>query len=311
MAPMPAEPMAVRAALGRVTVGYGKVLILSASALYIFDNIVPQLFGAEAVAGYKLVFFYCIAAAVYTFYLYMNFAGYMDIVIGIARLAGLELPENFNKPFASRGMIEFWSRWHMTLSNWSKQYSFIPIMRALMTRWPSKAAAPVIGIFTYFVVFMILGAWHGSTPIFVVYGFVLGLGVSLNKLWQVVLSAKLGHKSFRALSANPIYTYTARGLTIGYFAIALTAFWLDLGDVIELTGRIHVTGWILALIVLSVGWAVAAMGLDLLSKLFARPMAWDTAPAGLAFGAMAAILYTCVTAQTILNKGAGFVYAAF
>ncbi|MEY8099543.1 MBOAT family O-acyltransferase [Falsihalocynthiibacter sp. S25ZX9] len=311
MTPLPADTLSVRAALGRVTVGYGKVLILSASALYIFDNIAPQLLGPEGVAGSKLIVFYCIAAASYTFYLYMNFGGYMDIVIGIGRLAGLALPENFNKPFASRGMIEFWSRWHMTLSNWFKQYAFIPILQTLMMRWPSAGAAPIIGIFTYFVVFMVLGIWHGSTPIFVVYGFALGLGVSLNKMWQVLLTAQLGHKRFRELSANRLYTYAARGLTIGYFTIALTAFWFDLNEVGALTERIHLTGWVLALGLLSVGWAIIAVGLDLLTKRVPWPLTWHTAPAGLAFGTMAGILYTCLTAQTILNKGAGFVYAAF
>ncbi|WP_170311880.1 MBOAT family O-acyltransferase [Sulfitobacter sabulilitoris] len=311
MIPAPADPTAVRAALGRVTIGYGKVLILSAIALYVFDNIAPQLLDDGMAAGPKLVGFYCIAAAAYTFYLYMNFSGYMDIVIGIARLAGLDLPENFNKPFASRGMIEFWSRWHITLSNWFKQYSFIPILQALMMRWPSAGAAPFFGVFTYFVVFMVLGIWHGSTPVFVAYGFVLGLGVSLNKLWQVLLTARLGHKRFRGLSANRVYTYAARGLTIGYFAIALTAFWFDHAEVAALTERFRLTGWLLALGLLSLGWAMIALLMDMASGLTRWRWDWQSAPAGLAFGGMAGILYTCITAQAILNKGAGFVYADF
>src|SRR5439155_866231 len=66
-----------------------------------------------------------VAAATYPLYLYCNFSGYIDIVIGIARLLGISLPENFNRPFASDNFVTFWSRWHITLSTWLKTYVYI------------------------------------------------------------------------------------------------------------------------------------------------------------------------------------------
>ncbi len=311
LSPIPAQTPMIRATLVRIVKGYAKVLILAASALYVFDNVTPQLFAQDSVALPKMVLLFSVAAACYTFYLYMNFSGYMDIVIGIARLAGLELPENFNRPFLSRSMLEFWSRWHMTLSNWFKQYAFNPIMAALLTRWPSSGMAPFFGVLTFFFVFTVLGIWHGTTPIFIAYGLMLGFGVSINKLWQVALTARLGHKGMRALAANPLYTYAARGLTIGFFAIALLAFWMDMSDLVAITREFGVVGWLMALAVLSFGWIICVAFQDLITARSRWTFEWAKAPALVSYASMAAVIYMCITTQTILNKGAGFVYADF
>jgi D-alanyl-lipoteichoic acid acyltransferase DltB (MBOAT superfamily) len=312
-------PETIRAALGRIAIGYGKVLILSAAARYVFDNLEPQLLAPEMTSTIHLVGLYCGAAAAYTMFLYTNFSGYMDIVIGIGLLAGIRLPENFDKPFQTRSQIEFWGRWHMTLSNWFKQYAFYPILQALMKRWPSAKAAPLLGVLTYFIVFLMIGVWHGSTSIFVLYGFVLGLGVSLNKLWQVLLAGRLGNKGYRALSARPAYQIASRGLNIGFFMVALSAFWLTFGQLGELSGRMGLAGWALSFMALCVGWAAVATVTDKILGIGGEPRRWVPSlravnagnPAPLSFVSISLILFACVAVQTMVNAEPEFVYANF
>jgi alginate O-acetyltransferase complex protein AlgI len=313
------DPQTIRAALGRVTIGYGKVLILSAAARYGFDNLEPQLMAPDMTSTVKLVALYCAAAASYTLFLYSNFSGYMDIVIGIGLLAGIKLPENFDKPFQTRSQIEFWGRWHMTLSNWFKQYAFFPILQALMTRWPAAGAAPALGILTYFIVFAMIGIWHGSTSIFVLYGFVLGLGVSLNKVWQVVLTARLGNKGYRAACARPTYQMVSRGINIGYFMMALSAFWLTFARLGELNLRMGWSGWALAFAILSLSWALAATVTDWLFAPGAPTRRWLPSlqpvstgkPAFVSFAAMGLILVASIAVQSMINTEPEFVYASF
>ena len=130
--------------------------------------------------------------SLYPVYVYFNFSGYMDLVIGVARFLRLELPENFNRPFSSCSFLEFWSRWHMTLSSWMKTYVYTPLLKAMMERFQSPAIEPFLGVFAFFVTFFLVGAWHGQTSEFLFFGVLLGLGISLNKLYQILLAKRSG-----------------------------------------------------------------------------------------------------------------------
>ena len=149
----------------------------------------------------------------------------MDVVVGTARFLRLELPENFDRPFAATGYVEFWGRWHMTLSTWFKTYVYSPLLMSLMRRYPAAGAEPYLGVFAYFVTFFFVGVWHGQTAMFLVFGVLQGAGVSANKLYQIVLTRKLGRKRYRALCAQPAYAALSRGLTFAYFAFTLLWFW--------------------------------------------------------------------------------------
>ena len=76
---------------------------------------------------------------IYPLFLYANFSGYIDIVISLARLMRVRLPENFERPFSASSVIDFWNQWHITLSNWLKTYVFNPLLMALMRRISSVA----------------------------------------------------------------------------------------------------------------------------------------------------------------------------
>ncbi len=176
----------------------------------------------------------------YMLFIYMNFSGYMDIAIGIGSIFGFHLPENFNFPSVANNFMEFWSRWHMSYSSWFKTYCFNPIVKFFMSRFGHrKKIAPYWGVIAFFITFLLMGIWHGSTTIFVIYGLFLAVGVSFNKLYEVILRDIIGKKRFKKLRQNTGYMYFCRGMTTMYFCFALTCLrvntdqllvlWKDLG----------------------------------------------------------------------------------
>src|SRR5580704_9768141 len=165
------------------------------------------------------------AIAAYAFFLYCNFSGYIDIVIGVAQLIGIRLPENFNQPFSATSFIDFWNRWHITLSTWLKTYVYNPLLMALMRRNPSEASAPAWGVIAFFMTFFLVGAWHGQTSSFLFFGVLQGLGVSINKIYEIFLTARIGRKGVKALNANGFYLAISRGLTFTWFTFTLLWFW--------------------------------------------------------------------------------------
>ena len=114
----------------------------------------------------------------YTFQLYFDFSGYSDMAIGAAYLFNLKLPQNFNSPLRSKSLIEFWSRWHITLSQFITTYVFTPIVRSMpKINFQTTMVATVLAMF-------ISGIWHGAGWTFIVYGVLHGLGLVVNHVWK-------------------------------------------------------------------------------------------------------------------------------
>jgi D-alanyl-lipoteichoic acid acyltransferase DltB (MBOAT superfamily) len=239
-------------ALSRIVLGYFKLAVVSAVAQYAFTAVSTPLL-AEHGGLTKLQFMLDdgLSISAYTIYLYTNFSGYMDIVIGIGWMLGQNLPENFDHPFAARNLFEFWSRWHMTLSEWFKTYLFNPLVKAFAERVSNPRLLPSLGVLAFFVSFFVMGVWHGSTIVFVIYGLVMGAGVSLNKLWQMALTRRLGKKHYRALAESALYTALAQGLTFGFFAMAVTALWVDVDQLGRIAHGLGSGGALIVLIAVS------------------------------------------------------------
>lgn len=119
----------------------------------------------------------------YSFQIYFDFSGYTDIAIGMARLLGIKLPENFNSPYLKSNLTQFWNSWHMTLTQWFRGYFFNPLTRAWRSsswQWP-----PVLIIFvTQLATMILIGLWHGVTWAFVAWGIWHGLGLFLQNRWS-------------------------------------------------------------------------------------------------------------------------------
>ena len=105
----------------------------------------------------------------YTFYLFFNFAGYSSMAIGTGYLLGIQMPENFNQPFLSVDMKDFWSRWHISLSTWLRDYLYsLFVMKSLkQKRFSNPRTASYLG---YVLNMMAMGAWHGLQPQYLLYG---------------------------------------------------------------------------------------------------------------------------------------------
>ena len=302
-------------AFSRIVTGYFKFVVIAAVANYFFMSFSPQLFGAAPLGPFKLSLLYGFCVAAYTAYLYFNFSGYMDIVIGIGLLLGQVLPENFNRPFTARSFLEFWQRWHMTLSEWFKLYLFNPFLMFLMTRFPAPGLTAYLGVAAFFVTFLVMGIWHGTTLVFVIYGLLMGAGASLNKLWQIACANRFGKKRYRALSQMTAYIYLARGLTFAYFAVALTCLWVpELHQFLTLSKRLGITGTGGAFVLLALSFSAAALILDSVVAWFSsRGDGLRAVSEGLVYKNMslAIRILAMLVIASIFNAPADFVYKAF
>ena len=164
--------------------------------------------------------------AIYTYsffaFLYFNFSGYTDIVIGAARLLGLELPENFNRPFLARNVVEFWNRWHISLTHWFRDYVFMASFKAAAERFP--AAGKYLGWGLIFLALFLAGVWHGSTSAFAIYGALNGAGAAINQVWGELLKKTLGRAGFQRYQRSKWIEYIAILLTFNFECFCLLFF---------------------------------------------------------------------------------------
>lgn len=125
----------------------------------------------------------------YSFYIYIDFSGYSDIAIGTAYLVGVKTPENFNNPYFSPSLSEFWKRWHITFSNFLKLYVFKPLINFFNKIFNPKYRL-FISILSYILTFAICGVWHGDKVNFLYWGIWHGVGLSINKIWDIKIKTK-------------------------------------------------------------------------------------------------------------------------
>jgi D-alanyl-lipoteichoic acid acyltransferase DltB (MBOAT superfamily) len=140
---------------------------------YLAGNLVNRVFDfPNLYTGLEVL----IAVYAYAFELYYDFSGYTDIAIGSALLLGIKLPANFNRPYAAENIADFWRRWHITLSNWLRDYLYFSL--------PGKRSK-IIPYFSLIVTMVIGGLWHGASWNFVLWGAIHGCGLAAVRLWQV------------------------------------------------------------------------------------------------------------------------------
>jgi D-alanyl-lipoteichoic acid acyltransferase DltB (MBOAT superfamily) len=202
----------------------------------------------------------------------------------------------------------------MTLSEWFKTYLFNPLLGVLASRYGTARAMPALGVIAFFVSFFVMGVWHGSTLVFVIYGLVMGAGVSITKVWQLWLIARLGKKGARSLSASPAYQAAASGITISFFSIAVTALWVDWGQLHQLAASVGATGLVVTFVLLAVISAVVFPGIEwLMQRGTGLQTNWWIAvntPAARQFLLGASVLFI-VAVNSFFHKAPEFVYKAF
>lgn len=147
-----------------------------------------------------------------TLHLYCDFSGYTDMALGSAKILGINLIDNFNRPFLARNVGEFWRRWHISLSSWCNDFIFSPFI-VKYRKWGNKAA--IVGIF---LTFFVIGIWHGANWTFVVVGLLQGAVISYEfytKRWRLQLASKL---------PQGLVTAVSRLLTFLFFCLTLVFF---------------------------------------------------------------------------------------
>ena len=123
----------------------------------------------------KSVLFFWVYAIAFSLHIYFDFSGYSDMAIGLGRIFGFHFLENFNYPYISKSITEFWHRWHMSLSTWFRDYVYIPLggNRVKKSRW----------LFNIIVVWILTGFWHGAEWNFIAWGLFFAFFLILEKLW--------------------------------------------------------------------------------------------------------------------------------
>ena len=186
----------------RFIVGFGKKVLLANQVYVIWNEItlmpVSEISTATAWLG----------AVAFTFQIYFDFSGYSDMAIGLGKIFGFDYLENFNYPYISRSITEFWRRWHMSLSSWFKEYVYIPL-------GGNRKGLPR-QILNIAVVWALTGLWHGASWNFVAWGMYFGVILILEKLWIL--------KWLDKCPAFVCHLYSLILIVLGWVIFALTDF---------------------------------------------------------------------------------------
>jgi alginate O-acetyltransferase complex protein AlgI len=158
-------------------------------------------------------------------WIYLDFSAYSDIAVGIGTLMGVATPENFDRPLLARNLIDFWQRWHMSLSFFIRRNLFIPIqvflMRRTDARWPLLCASAAVA-----VSFILCGLWHGLGFGFLAWGGMQAAGLVAVHVYDSWLRKRLGSKGLKAYRANPWIRRLAVCLTFEFEAVSVLTLFL-------------------------------------------------------------------------------------
>jgi alginate O-acetyltransferase complex protein AlgI len=220
----------------RVIAGFKQVLwgffkkIVIADRLAVYVNLVYDV--PTDYSGMQIA----LATVFFTFQIYCDFSAYSDIAIGTAKMMGYDLMQNFNRPFISKSLSEFWRRWHISLYTWFTDYVFTPVMM-LKRKWGKGAI-----IYAIAITFLLTGIWHGAKWTFILWGVLHGAALIYETLTQK--TRKKWSQSIPKLLYNPLsifLTFTFIVLVSVFFRVAtfsdgihiiqqIITFKLDLGS---------------------------------------------------------------------------------
>lgn len=175
----------------------------------------------------------------YSLYIFLDFSAYTDIAIGMSRVLGLSVPENFHWPYLSRNIRDFWSRWHMSLSSWLGDYLFLPMAKRLTSSWPHLSPKAAAGA-AYGITFTLCGLWHGPSSHFLLWGFTHGILLAGYALYRASgISFRLGPvASVRGRRATALSTLVSTGITFLLVTLGWVFFSTETPKALELYRRL-------------------------------------------------------------------------
>lgn len=171
----------------RFCIGLGKKVLVANVLAAAVASVIGETPDAVTSVDWSLVntpiAWWCILA--YTFQIYFDFSGYSDMAIGLGRMIGFSFPENFDNPYTSRSITEFWRRWHITLGAFMREYLYIPL-------GGSRVASKGRMYFNLWFVFLMSGLWHGASWNFVLWGAFHGVFLIIERVFLLELFKKMG-----------------------------------------------------------------------------------------------------------------------
>jgi D-alanyl-lipoteichoic acid acyltransferase DltB (MBOAT superfamily) len=177
-------------------------------------------------------------AYAFWFYLYLNFSGYCDVVIGVGSLLGLRPPENFNRPFLARNISDFWQRQHRSLTLWLTDYVFSPLYKHWLAKPALARRRTLLLCVCLMATMMVSGLWHGTSLSFFLFGVIHGLLFVVYTAWETALVRRYGRSGARDFRARWPVQVLGIALTFNATAFAFVFFRVSSERVVEALGSL-------------------------------------------------------------------------
>jgi D-alanyl-lipoteichoic acid acyltransferase DltB (MBOAT superfamily) len=199
-------------------------------SLKAFERIVLGLFKKYVLAGMLEAFFltgfqakvpYLLVEVQLMFvWLYLDFSAYSDVAVGIGRLMGVATPENFNRPYLARNIVDFWERWHISLSQFIRRNIFFPVQITLV-RWTDGRRPLLVASVAFTVSFLLCGLWHQINLRFLAWGAFQAAGLIVCNVYRYRLTKQLGRKGLNEYMANRWIKLASTVLTFEFSVLAV------------------------------------------------------------------------------------------
>ena len=226
--------------------GLFKKLVL-ADRLSVFVN---QVFATPNAFGSFTLF---LGAIAYALQIYLDFSGYSDMAVGVAKILGFDFPRNFNLPYIAHNVTELWKRWHMTLSSWLMEYLYIPL---------GGSRKGKIRTYINLILTMVIGGiWHGANWTYVIWGLLHGVALAIHKLWMTITKSreKAHHWIGTAISIVLTFLFTTF-CWIFFRSDSIASAWTYISGMFSFRGGLEQPYlWLFVDIVLVGGCTVAAV----------------------------------------------------
>ncbi|MEM9940639.1 MAG: MBOAT family O-acyltransferase [Planctomycetota bacterium] len=187
----------------QMVIGFAKKLIIADTLAVVVD---PVFAFPEGHCSLDMIF----AASLFSIQIYADFSGYSDIAIGAARMAGFELPLNFDRPFFAASFRDFWRRWHISLSTWLRDYLYFPLGGSRQNQWMTYR--------NIMITMLLAGVWHGAGLTFAVWGLMLGAYLCMEAMIGPLVSQRcrkmIGERGTQAMGSLLVFAFLTFSLII-------------------------------------------------------------------------------------------------
>lgn len=200
-------------------------IVVGATKCFFLANLINQLSYSGIFFDGKPHGFFDLGVAMvsYYLYLYLNFSGFCDMGIGLAGLIGIKVKENFNNPFVATNVKDFWNRWHITLSEYTRDVIFAPVSKSLIKKLGPRYTSLSISV-GIACVFVTIGIWHGAGVMYILFGIAHAVAVIANHYYSMWMKRALGAKRYKAYNENRFVNAAAIVMTFIYVAASFSLF---------------------------------------------------------------------------------------